>query len=183
MIDIREFIKEIVKDIEGGYTNDPDDSGGETNHGITIAVARAYGYEGDMKDLSVDMALDILVERYWKVPRFDKIQPICEIVAMELLDTGINMHPSVAATFLQRALNVLNNGAKLFPDITADGNIGPMTIAALKAFIAARGDNGIKVLFNMLNSQQSMRYIELAERRPKDEKYEFGWQLNRVVML
>jgi hypothetical protein len=35
----------------------------------------------------------------------------------------------------------------------------------------------------MLNAQQSIRYIELAEGSPSQEAFEFGWQLNRVGEL
>ena len=183
MVDIRQHIRKIAVNVEGGYTNDPDDSGGETNHGITKFTARAYGYTGEMKDLTLDTALDILVSRFWKTPRFDQVCLINELIAMEMLDTGINMGPEVASGFLQRALNVLNSGATTYPDMKQDGFIGPMTLEALRQYQAKRGALGIHVLHNMLNAQQSVRYIELAEKRPKDEKYEFGWQANRVVML
>jgi len=43
----QEIINQII-DVEGGYVNDPSGSGGETNFGITEAVARAYGYAGAM---------------------------------------------------------------------------------------------------------------------------------------
>ncbi|WP_083579019.1 glycosyl hydrolase 108 family protein [Tardibacter chloracetimidivorans] len=36
---------------EGGYVNNPNDTGGETNWGITRGVAVANGYSGPMKDL------------------------------------------------------------------------------------------------------------------------------------
>ena len=33
-----------IIEIEGGYVNDPNDSGGETNYGVTEKVARDNGY-------------------------------------------------------------------------------------------------------------------------------------------
>lgn len=166
--------------IEQGYSNNPADSGGETNHGVTVAVARAYGYTGAMRDMPKEVAKAIFIERYWKQPRFDQVELVSAAVAHELFDTGVNMGQAVAAKFLQRALNLLNRRATLFPDIAADGVIGSLTIAALKAFLRNRGADGEKVILRMLNAQQSVRYMEIAERREKDEEFMFGWTLNRV---
>jgi lysozyme family protein len=168
--------------IEQGYSNNAADSGGETNHGITVAVARAYGYTGSMRDMPKEVARAIYLERYWRQPRFDQVAQISAAVAHELFDTGVNMGQAVAGKFLQRALNLLNRRASLFPDIAADGLIGSMTIAALKAFLRSRGADGEKVILRMLNAQQSVRYMEIAERREKDEDFMFGWNLNRVEM-
>ena len=41
---------------EGGYSNHPSDRGGETMWGITIAVARDYGYSGNMREMPVETA-------------------------------------------------------------------------------------------------------------------------------
>jgi len=148
--------------------------------GITVAVARAFGYTGPMKDMSQQTARDIYAQRYWHAPRFNDISTLSEPVAEEMLDTGVNMGPSVAGKFLQRALNVLNQGDKAYPNIAVDGAVGNMTLAALKAFLAARGKAGETVLVRMLNAQQSVRYIELAEAKVSQETFEYGWQLNRV---
>ncbi|WP_253190294.1 putative peptidoglycan-binding domain-containing protein [Paraburkholderia phenazinium] len=83
--------------------------------------------------------------------------------------------------FLQRALNVLNQNARVFPDIAVDGGIGAMTMSALKSFLAMRGADGHRVLLGMVAAQQSVYYIECAEKRPENETFEYGWQLNRAL--
>ncbi len=168
--------------VEGGYTNDPKDSGGETIWGVTVAVARKFGYVGDMKDMTKDQAKAIYLEMYWVQPSFDKVADVSPAVALELFDTGVNMGTGTAAKFLQRALNVLNNGGTMFPDMVVDGGIGSKTMGALSTFLEKRQVGGVRVLLGMLNGQQCVKYMELAESRPKDESFEFGWQLNRVVM-
>lgn len=168
---------------EGGYTNNPNDRGGETNWGITEVVARAFGYTGSMKLMPKETAMGIYRERYWLQPQFDQVAMIDPNIAEELLDTGVNMGPAVAGKFLQRALNVLNQDQKLFPNLTIDGGIGKMTLAALKTFLQVRGSDGKTVLLRMLNAQQSVRYMEIAEANTSQEGFEYGWQLNRIGEL
>lgn len=165
---------------EGGYVDHPSDRGGPTNWGITEQVARAFGYHGRMQDLPRPVAKAIYIERYWEQPRFNLVNEHSAAVAEEMLDTGVNMGQAVAASFLQRALNVLNLEAKIYPDIQVDGQIGRMTIASLRAFLGHRGKDGHVVLFRMLDSQQGVRYIELAERRASQEAFVYGWFLHRV---
>lgn len=167
---------------EQGYTNNPIDGGGETNWGITVAVARAFGYAGPMRDMPRNTACAIYTKRYWLAPLLDQVARCSDVVAEELLDTGVNMGPAVAGKFLQRALNVLGRTGRLYPKLTVDGNIGAMTLYALQVFLDARATDheGETVLLRMLNAQQSVRYIELAENNPNQEAFEFGWQSNRV---
>lgn len=174
------YIADIIAK-EGGYVDHPADRGGPTNWGITEVVARAFGYQGDMRNLPRSTAEQIYLERYWTQPGFAKVNDLSAKVAEELLDTGVNMGPGVAARFLQRALNVLNQQGKTYPDVTVDGAIGAMTLAALKAFLNARGGPGEVVLVRMLNAQQSVRYMEIAEKNPTQEAFEFGWQFGRVA--
>lgn len=175
-----DYINSIVG-IEGGYSNNPADMGGETLWGITVAVARAYGYTGAMKDLPRSTALEIYRQRYWTQPKFDQIYAVDAALAAKLLDIGVNMGQSTGVMFVQRALNVLNQQAKAFPDIAVDGGVGPMTLTALNAFYAMRGVDGHRVLLGMVTAQQSVRYIELAEKTPSQETFEYGWQLNRAL--
>ena len=88
---------------EGGYVNHPADKGGPTCFGITEAVARAHGYAGAMRNLPREDAATIYRRLYWLRPRFDQVAKRSSRVAAELFDTGVNMGPAVATTFLQRA--------------------------------------------------------------------------------
>lgn len=175
-----DYIADLIKR-EGGYTNHPTDRGGPTCWGITEQVARAYGYIGEIEAMPQSVARTIYIDQYWTAPRFDQVATICPAVAEELLDTGVNMGTGAAAGFLQRALNVLNREGKLYPDIKVDGGIGKMTLAALAAYLKARGKDGETVLLRALNAQQGARYIELAEHRPSQEAFVHGWFLNRVA--
>jgi len=166
---------------EGGYTNDPADSGGETIWGITEFVARSFGYTGRMIDMSRDQAKDIYYKRFWLQPKFDQVAALSDKIAGKLFDAGVNMGVATSSKFLQRALNVLNDNGSVFPDMTVDGAIGNMTLTALKRYLDYRKSDGEVVLFEMIKSQQSVKYIEIAETASKNEKFEYGWQLNRIV--
>lgn len=168
---------------EGGYSDHPADRGGPTRWGITQQVARAFGYAGDMKVLPRETAVQIYRARYWSGPGFDRVAAHSQRVAIEMFDTGVNMGPAVAATFLQRALNGLNRGASDYPDIGADGRIGEMTIAALDAFLKRRGKAGEMVLLRALETLQGERYLSITEARPANEAFLFGWLANRIGLV
>ena len=174
------YINELIER-EGGYVNDPKDSGGETKYGITVATARAYGYTGPMRDLPHATAQTIYLRRYWVEPKFHLVDEVYPALAESLLDFGVLAGQQTAAKQLQQALNVLNRNGADYPDIVADGRIGSLTMAALRAFLKKRGREGGGVLFGMVVARQSVYLQELAERRPKDEAFQYGWQLNRAL--
>lgn len=174
------LIDELL-DREGGYVNHPADRGGPTNYGITQAVARAHGYGGAMRDLPRHEAAAIYTRLYWLRPAFDAVAERSTAIAAELFDTGVNMGPAVAATFLQRALTALNRNGADYPDLTPDGRVGPTTLAALDAFLRARGRKGGEtVLLRALEALQGERYLRLAEKRPANEAFLYGWLANRI---
>ncbi|WP_284336704.1 glycoside hydrolase family 108 protein [Comamonas sp. NoAH] len=175
-----EYINDLIER-EGGYVDDPQDSGGETKYGITVATARAYGYQGPMRDLPRATAQSIYLRRYWVEPGFHKVHELYPALADCLLDFGVLAGQSTASRHLQRVLNVLNRNQADYPDVVADGRIGTLTLSALRSFLTKRGSEGAGVLFGMVVAQQSNYLLELAERRPKDEKFQYGWQLNRAL--
>ena len=178
-MDPEDLINAVI-DREGGYSNHPADRGGPTRYGVTAATARADGYTGDLRHLPRARAAGIYRRRYWREPGLDRIALTAPALAAELFDTGVNMGPPVAIGFLQRALNALNRGASDFPDIAVDGRVGAQTVAALTAFLARRGAGGEKVLLRAVEALQGERYLSLAERRPANEAFLYGWLANRL---
>src|SRR5215210_3513746 len=180
MLSVEELIEALI-DREGGYVNHAADKGGPTCFGITEAVARAQGYRGPMRQLPREEAVAIYRRLYWLRPRFDEVAKRSPLIAGELFDTGVNMGPGVAATFLQRALTALNRNGQDYPDLVPDGRVGDVTLAALDGFLAARGKTGGQtVLLRALEALQGERYLRLAERRPANEAFLYGWLANRV---
>ena len=112
---------------------------------------------------------------YWLRPGFDQVAARSTAVAAELFDTGVNMGPAVAITFLQRALTALNRNGKDYVDLVPDGRIGAQTLTVLDAFLKLRGQSsGETVLLRALEALQGERYLRLAERRPANEAFLYG---------
>lgn len=171
-----EIINQIIH-IEGGYVDNPSDSGGATKYGITQAVAREWGYTGDIRGLPKQTAFNIYENRYWNSLKGDEIENLSPLIVDEIVDTGVNMGVYRAGKFLQRALNVFNNQGALYPDLEADGIVGSKTVEALRLYLNVRNEN---VLLKALNSLQGAFYVTLSERREKDETFIYGWFKNRV---
>lgn len=178
-IDVEALIDGVIGR-EGGYSNHPADKGGATRWGVTEGVARAHGWRGDMRSFPREQAVEIYRRLYWLRPGFDKVAEHAPNAAAELFDTGINMGPETAAGFLQRALNALNRGGSDYPDLAVDRRVGPRTLAALAAFLRVRGRAGETVLLKALDALQGERYVALAESRPANEAFLYGWLANRI---
>ena len=178
-MDVETLIDEVI-DREGGYVHNASDRGGATRFGITEDVARDAGYRGDMRAFPREEAVRLYRRLYWVRPGFDRVAQVMPDIARELFDTGINMGVAVAVSFLQRALNALNRGARDYDDITLDGRIGPATLTALRRFKLHRGAGGAAVLLKAIDALQGERYVRLAERRPANEAFLYGWLANRL---
>jgi lysozyme family protein len=176
---IEALIDEVIGR-EGGYSNHPADKGGPTRWGVTEAVARAHGYAGDMRAFPHDEATAIYRRLYWRKPGFDRVDALMPKVAAELFDTGVNMGPATATGFLRRALNALNRGGTDFADLPSAGQVDDALITALIAFENKRGSSGETVLLKAIEALQGERYVRLAETRPANEAFLYGWLANRI---
>lgn len=101
---------------EGRYSNHPADKGGATMWGITTAVARASGYQGDMQMLTQAQAMNIYRAQYWTPLKADLLP---EEVRFDVFDGAVNSGVAQSVKWLQRAVGVID-----------DGIVGPQTVGA-----------------------------------------------------
>jgi lysozyme family protein len=168
---------ERTNGVEGRYSNNAKDSGGETMWGITVKLARRYGYMGPMIDMPISEARRIAKAEFWDALNLDQVVLVSYPIAEELYDTRFN----TGQCYLQVCLNRFNREQALYPDIDEDGNIGPKTIACLKAYMNTRGSHAERVMLRALNSLQGAYYFSISGlRKEKNEEFIFGWFDNRV---
>lgn len=163
--------------MEGGYVNDPKDPGGETNHGITVEVARAHGYLGAMRDMTQEQAADIYLASYVEKPNYVEIVALSPAVGAKLVDAGVNVGTSRSSRWFQTALNSLNRGGLDYPSIAVDGRIGTGTITSYKGLQAKRGRvKACELVIKLVDAQQANHYMNLATLNI----YTPGWVDHRV---
>lgn len=162
MADYRDLLT-IIKKWEGGYINDPDDSGGATNKGVTLATFRQfYGKDKtaeDLKKLTDAQWLYIFLNGYWDKMKASQIKN--QAIANIVVDWAWASGPGTATKCIQDILGV-----------DVDGIVGPKTLQAINT--APQNS-----LFDKIKSAR-IKFVErLAELRPKDKKFLSGWK-NRI---
>jgi hypothetical protein len=53
-------------------------------------------------------------------------------------------------------------------------------MSGLDAFLTKRGTDGETVLLKAVEALQGERYLRLAEKRPANEAFVYGWIKNRI---
>lgn len=163
--------------MEGGYVNDPKDPGGETNHGITVAVARDFGYTGSMKAMPQDVAANIYVTNYINKPGYGDIITLSPAVGHKLVDAGVNTGPGRSSRWFQQSMNSLSRGGVDFPQINVDGKIGAGTIQAFESLRRIRGKvRACELTLKLMDAQQASHYTSLTNT----PQYIPGWIDHRI---
>lgn len=177
------FFEKLFNDlilVEGGYGNHPSDPGGQTKYGITEAIARKNGYAGLMRDLPLEAAKKIYWDEYFVRCGLEDVAAISEPIAAELFDTGVNAGQGRAALFLQQALNVMNQGSKLYGNVKEDSSIGKQTVGMLQRYLYTRGKDAEAVMLRTLNGLQLAHYFNLCRQGEKFEDFMYGWVRTRI---
>lgn len=159
MPSIEETARAIVAR-EGGYVNDPDDPGGPTKYGVTLATLRGLrpgATLADLKRLTRDEAVSIFLDRYYRAPGIDRLP---EALQPPVFDMQVNAGRA-AITLLQELLTDLGE------PVAADGILGPQTeAAAARAWERAGG-----LLVDAYGIARRNWYYALADRRPSSRKF------------
>lgn len=117
-------MSERLKEIEGGYVNDPADPGGETNWGITwpfLNAARAAGavtQSASIKTLTWEQADACYDALLWTPAKLGQAHPA---IGWQVMDFAVNSGLGQAIRSLQRAIGV-----------ASDGHFGPVSQAAME---------------------------------------------------
>jgi lysozyme family protein len=146
--------------VEQGFTDNPSDPGNWTSGRVGVGACRGTKYgiscaaypDLDIKNLTLDQAKSIAKRDYWDRYQCDEFDPR---VGFQVFDAAFN--GGSAAHWLQQSAGV-----------TPDGQIGPVTVAAVKAA------DPLKVIMKF----DSYRLDYLAALR--SASFAFGW-MHRIA--
>lgn len=159
----------IILKWEGGYVNHPNDKGGPTNKGVTIATWRKVGYDKDgdgdidIDDLKLlsneDIVNRVLKPFYWDKWKADQIknQSIANLVVDWVWGSG-----TWGIKFPQRILEVKD-----------DGIVGPKTLDTLNNYPDQ------SELFKKLWLRRKQHFEDIVKADPTQDVFLKGW-LNRL---
>ena len=163
--DVFNKIFEYILSVEGGYSNDKADKGGKTKYGIIEVEARKYGYKGDMKDLSKEIAEDIYKNKYYLSNNLDKIKD--KRVALSIADWTINSG-NWGTKKAQQTVNILKGDV-----LVVDGVLGEKSIQAINSI-------NPEMFLTQYHELQRKFYKAIVDNNPSQSVFLKGW-LNRVT--
>lgn len=165
---------------EGGHVNHKDDPGGETNLGVTKAVAREEGYQGAMKafpkqcDGPNDVCGDkIYFERFMVRTGYLPIIEASPPIGEEVVNSAVNFGPARPSRWLQQSLNEMCPTSKL----TADGKVGAATASA---FAICQRTYFCLTMLDKLDAKQRVEYDRLVQVNPRLKVFHRGWINHRI---
>ena len=156
MSDFKLAITDIleIKKLEGIYSNDPNDPGGETKYGIS----KLSYPDLDIKNLTLQDAENIYQKDWWDKFNYGAIKD--QEVAEKLLSLSINMGDKNAHICIQRAIRAATDNRII---LAVDGVFGSKTLSAVNDCLTTRAS----MLLAALRSEAACHYR--MRKNPFDE--------------
>lgn len=176
MSEFKQAIPHILKH-EGGYVNNPNDSGGATNYGVSLRFLKGFNgkvgdFDGDgdvdiadIKNMTVEDAMGIYEDFWWKKYKYGLIND--QTIATKIFDFSVNMGAKRAHILLQQALN-----RAFGMNLAVDGIIGPAT----RGVINSIEDDEEQILLNAYADEAWGFYSRLIARNPRMKVFSRGWK-------
>lgn len=173
---------------EGGFVDNPNDSGEATNYGVSLRYARGDGklfdlnHDGavnasDIHSLTPSEAVVCFLMDFFLAPHFDLLPDALQPEAMDFAVNAGTHHPAVA---LQQTVNHIRTSttalAAQVPTLAEDGAIGPTTAAACKACVDALGEARV---VNAYTDLREAYYRDIVRDKPNLQEFLKGW-VNRA---
>ena len=152
----------IIKKWEGGYSDNPNDRGGATNSGVTLAVYQSvYGKnktKNDLKKMTNEQWDYIFTKLYWNKWKADEInnQSIANILVDWVWMSGLGTIKKIQSLF----------------GLTADGIVGNKTISYINS-------HDQEEVFNKIWNRRKSFYESLVKNNPSQKVFLKGW-MNRL---
>lgn len=152
----------IIKKWEGGYSDNPNDRGGATNSGVTLAVYQSvYGKnktKNDLKKMTNEQWNYIFTKLYWNKWKADEIknQSIANILVDWVWMSGYGTIKKIQSLF----------------GLTADGIVGNKTISYINS-------HDQEDVFNKIWNRRKQFYESLVKNNPSQKVFLNGW-MNRL---
>ena len=174
------YLLDFIFCVEGGYFNHPNDPGGETMYGIIKTEARKWGYEGKMRDLPKEVAIEIYKKKYWKATGLMNIKNFA--VALSIFDFQVNSGIR-GAKIAQKTANKLYQNRTVeesfkkamegtYP-LSEDGALGPKSFEVINKIPPLE----FLMAYNIFQEDQ---YEDLMRNNSKLRVFDEGWE-NRIV--
>ncbi len=170
---------------EGGYANNPNDTGGETYRGIARKfhstwpgwqiIDTAKSNPAFPASLEANPFLQSLVVDFYRIEFWNKLsgeQIRCQPIANELFDCEVNMGHPTAVRILQLSLNDLSESGDAL--IAVDGVMGPSTLDTLNSRVGTESARVIALLTLML-VLRATRYAQIIASSPSQKQFAVGW--------
>ena len=179
---------------EGGYSSNPNDSGGETYRGITRnfhpawagwpIIDKAKSSPAFPSSLEANPLVQSLVAEFYRTEFWNKLRAgeiFSQAIANELFDAAVNHGIPPAVKILQQGMNYLTAPPLLF--LTVDGIVGTASINAVNRWLKESSLEYLVATNSLLSLMLVLRarlYVRIVDNKPSQKIFFEGW-IRRIL--